>query len=88
MNATAPVVVTENREVLFLCNRRPGSCVLPFGALPHFGLTRLVAVTGYGQTSDRQRTAAAGFHQRLVKPVDLGILADLVADIASGHALS
>ncbi|HVJ26731.1 MAG TPA: ATP-binding protein [Vicinamibacterales bacterium] len=32
---------------------------------------RLVAVTGYGQESDRQRSAAAGFHHHLVKPVDL-----------------
>jgi PAS domain S-box-containing protein len=32
---------------------------------------RLVAVTGYGQESDRQKSAAAGFHHHLVKPVDL-----------------
>ena len=32
---------------------------------------RLVAVTGYGQDSDRQRSAEAGFHHHLVKPVDL-----------------
>jgi signal transduction histidine kinase/CheY-like chemotaxis protein len=31
----------------------------------------LVAVTGYGQESDRQKTAAAGFRGHLVKPVDL-----------------
>ena len=30
----------------------------------------LVAVTGYGQESDRQRTQAAGFDHHLVKPVD------------------
>ena len=42
---------------------------------------RLVAVTGYGQESDRQRSAAAGFHHHLVKPVDLdevqGVLDEL-----------
>ena len=32
--------------------------------------TRLIAVTGYGDTRHRQRALAAGFHQHLVKPVD------------------
>ncbi|HEY3322919.1 MAG TPA: ATP-binding protein [Planctomycetota bacterium] len=31
----------------------------------------LVALTGFGQSSDRQRTCAAGFDQHLVKPADL-----------------
>ncbi|WP_166636894.1 ATP-binding protein [Cognatilysobacter terrigena] len=31
----------------------------------------LVALTGWGQTEDRERTAAAGFDLHLVKPVDL-----------------
>lgn len=31
----------------------------------------LVAITGYGQDSDRRATAAAGFDHHLVKPVDL-----------------
>jgi PAS domain S-box-containing protein len=34
----------------------------------------LVALTGWGQPEDRQRTAAAGFHHHLVKPVDLKTL--------------
>ena len=33
--------------------------------------SRLVAVTGYGQASDRERSAKAGFDGHLVKPVDL-----------------
>ena len=32
---------------------------------------RLIALTGYGQESDRERTRAAGFHEHLVKPADL-----------------
>lgn len=36
----------------------------------HGGKVRLVALTGYGQASDRQRTHAAGFDAHLVKPVD------------------
>jgi CheY-like chemotaxis protein len=31
----------------------------------------LVAVTGYGQTSDQERTRKAGFHAHIVKPVDV-----------------
>lgn len=31
----------------------------------------LIALTGYGQDADRQRTEQAGFHYHLVKPVDL-----------------
>ena len=40
-------------------------------AIPGLENIRLVAVTGYGQDSDRQRSAAAGFHHHLVKPVNL-----------------
>jgi PAS domain S-box-containing protein len=35
------------------------------------GGIRLVAITGYGQVEDRQRTRDAGFHAHLVKPVEL-----------------
>jgi CheY-like chemotaxis protein/anti-sigma regulatory factor (Ser/Thr protein kinase) len=38
--------------------------------LPGLGDLRLVAVTGYGQPSDRERSRAAGFDEHLVKPVD------------------
>ncbi len=39
----------------------------------------IIAVTGYGQESDRQRAREAGFDQHLVKPVDLEILRRLLA---------
>jgi CheY-like chemotaxis protein len=35
---------------------------------------RLIAVSGYGQAVDRQRSAAAGFLAHIVKPVDLALL--------------
>jgi signal transduction histidine kinase len=35
---------------------------------------RLIALTGYGQSEDRTRSAAAGFHAHLVKPVDISAL--------------
>jgi len=39
----------------------------------------LVALTGYGQSEDRQRASDAGFDAHLVKPVDFGALARLLA---------
>jgi CheY-like chemotaxis protein len=44
------------------------------------GLTgiRLIAVTGYGQPADRQKTQAAGFSHHLTKPVNLQALEAVV----------
>jgi CheY-like chemotaxis protein len=36
---------------------------------------RIVALTGWGQQADRERTRAAGFDHHLTKPVDLQALA-------------
>lgn len=44
---------------------------------------KLVAVTGYGQESDRERTFTAGFDYHLVKPVDTVKLAAILAEVAS-----
>jgi PAS domain S-box-containing protein len=41
--------------------------------------TCLIALTGYGQESDRDRTALAGFHHHLVKPVDLRAVDAVIA---------
>jgi signal transduction histidine kinase/CheY-like chemotaxis protein len=46
----------------------------------------LVAVTGYGQDSDRERTRAAGFFRHLVKPVDATTLLDAVAQASATEA--
>jgi len=50
--------------------------------LPTFQHTVLIALTGYGQSSDRERALAAGFHYHLVKPVDLDALEALVTSLA------
>jgi signal transduction histidine kinase/DNA-binding response OmpR family regulator len=52
--------------------RRLRACPGPNGML-------LIAVTGYGQEQDVRRSRAAGFDHHLVKPVDLGALAGLLA---------
>jgi PAS domain S-box-containing protein len=43
-----------------------------------FENTTLVALTGYGQEGDRERSRAAGFDHHLVKPVDVGELERLL----------
>lgn len=42
----------------------------------------LIAVTGYGQESDRERSLAAGFDHHLVKPVDLTTLSSILSTIS------
>ena len=61
------------------------------GALPHMRklarairrslgdrTPRLIAVTGYGQPNDHQRSAEAGFSAHLVKPVVLDLLQETI----------
>ena len=46
--------------------------------LPGWRDTSLIAITGYGQDSDRRQSSAAGFDHHLVKPIDLTALAALL----------
>ena len=48
-------------------------------ALPSGQSVVIVAVTGWGQDSDRQKTVEAGFDIHLVKPVDPDALMKLIA---------
>jgi len=41
----------------------------------------LIALTGWGQDEDRERSRAAGFDGHLVKPVDLGALSNLLRSL-------
>lgn len=41
----------------------------------------LIATTGYGQASDRNKSMAAGFDHHLVKPIDMEKLSFILADI-------
>jgi signal transduction histidine kinase len=49
-------------------------------AQPKYQRTRLLAMTGYGQEADRQRTREAGFSGHLVKPVDFADLKRMLAE--------
>ena len=77
---------------------RPQACLLDIG-LPGMsglelaqhlradaatGAAVLIAVTGYGQESDRKDALAAGFDHHLVKPIDTRKLALLLEAIPSG----
>jgi signal transduction histidine kinase/DNA-binding response OmpR family regulator len=48
---------------------------------PSLAHIRLVAVTGYGQDSDRRRSKEAGFDAHLVKPIQLPELALLIKNL-------
>jgi CheY-like chemotaxis protein len=56
--------------------------------LPEKGRPAVIAVTGYGQRSDRLKTRAAGFDGHLVKPIKpdhlLGLLSNLAHEAADG----
>lgn len=43
----------------------------------------LIALTGYGQDTDRQRSAQAGFNHHLVKPARMDQLQKILGDLAS-----
>jgi signal transduction histidine kinase len=47
-------------------------------AMPVTSDIRLVALTGFGQDADRQRSSAAGFDEHLVKPVELATLREIL----------
>jgi signal transduction histidine kinase/ActR/RegA family two-component response regulator len=44
-----------------------------------FAATRLVAITGYGQASDRRSSSEAGFDEHLVKPVNVDALIKILS---------
>jgi PAS domain S-box-containing protein len=45
---------------------------------------RLVALTGYGQHTDRERSVEAGFDEHLVKPVAIGKLTAVITQLTHG----
>ena len=46
-----------------------------------FSDLKLIALTGYGRTVDRERSREAGFDSHLVKPVDVEELRALIAEL-------
>lgn len=50
--------------------------------LPAFSQVVLVALTGYGQETDKQRSEASGFNHHLVKPADFVALQDILSTVS------
>jgi signal transduction histidine kinase/CheY-like chemotaxis protein len=90
------IVEHESRRALSRALlERPNACLLDIGLpdmdghelarhlrrRPETAGTTLIAVTGYGQVKDRQRSADAGFQYHMVKPVNIGQLTALLARI-------
>ena len=50
--------------------------------MPGLAGTRLIAITGYGQESDKRSAIAAGFDTHLVKPVDFSLLTEVLEEQA------
>jgi CheY-like chemotaxis protein len=48
----------------------------------------LIALTGWGQESDRRRSQEAGFNTHLTKPVDLSVLSELLERFDAASACS
>jgi signal transduction histidine kinase/CheY-like chemotaxis protein len=44
---------------------------------------RLVALTGYGQQTDKQRALDAGFDEHIVKPIELATLRDIMTGLST-----
>ena len=56
--------------------------VQQLGAMPAGRTSRKIALTGYGQPEDRQRSLTVGFDAHLVKPVNLPMLERAIAGLA------
>ena len=81
------VALRERPDVLLLDVGLPGlNGYQVCQSLRRQGLTDklIVAVTGYGQDSDRRLTAEAGFDIHLVKPVGMQTIQELLANHARG----
>jgi len=50
--------------------------------MPQFQSSLLIAVSGYGDSADRDRARTAGFSHHITKPADPVELADLIANAA------
>lgn len=90
-------VVHDGAAALAAAKRQPPDAALLDIGMPHLNGyevarklraereldgTLLVAITGWGQASDREEAMRAGFDHHLTKPVDPGVLGGLLAQAA------
>jgi signal transduction histidine kinase/ActR/RegA family two-component response regulator len=55
---------------------------------PAWAGLRLIALTGWGQEADRERTREAGFDHHVVKPIDIEHLRRLLWDVRQEHPVA
>jgi len=70
-------------EIAFVDLGMPGIDGIELAAMireRHGGALRLVALTGWGQPADRERTRAAGFDDHVVKPISLADVERICAE--------
>jgi len=83
---------TYDPEVIFSDISMPGMTGYELArhlrATPATAGLRLVAMTGYGLPSDREKTLRAGFDEHLVKPVDVTKLQEFFAALPVENGLS
>jgi signal transduction histidine kinase/CheY-like chemotaxis protein len=80
-NAALDVVTTFQPEVAVLDIGLPGMDGYELARRLQLSVPacRLIALTGYGQSKDRERALAAGFSAHLVKPVRVNDLLEMIA---------
>jgi PAS domain S-box-containing protein len=100
LGARVQVVHDGQAALAALPAHRPGIVLLDLGmpgmdgyevarrmrAMPQGAGLTLVALTGWGQARDRERTLASGFDHHLVKPAGLNELSDLLKQARRGEA--
>lgn len=100
MNGFNVFIAHDGRSALKMIEHfKPDTCLLDIGlpgmdgyelarrlrSNPNLGSgVRLVALTGYGQDTDRQKALDAGFDEHLVKPVNLNLLMRVIMQEETG----
>lgn len=56
--------------------------------LPGASAADFIALTGYGQAQDRERSREAGFDHHMVKPADVQRLPQIPGELGLGYRLS
>jgi CheY-like chemotaxis protein len=91
-DAAVAVVAAHRPDAVFLDIGMPGrsgyDACRAIRTMPDGASMLIVALTGWGQAQDRERSRAAGFDVHLVKPVDDDTLMALLRgpDAVDGHA--
>ena len=90
--AAIEVVVRSKPDVVFSDIAMPGingyELARRLKKMPEMDGVMLVALTGFGQDSDRLDSDIAGFDRHLVKPVSIQALQDLLNDYCARTAHS